>query len=82
MENQAAAWDAPSTEEEAHIKKSYQWLEKAALRDSRGTDHGSTRTGPEHQIHWSFSLQLQTVQRCSRDTNKNNQVDGIVPHMD
>ncbi|TWW77451.1 hypothetical protein D4764_12G0008410 [Takifugu flavidus] len=37
-------------EEVAHIKKTYQWLEKAGLkRQHKGTTHGCTRTGPEHQ---------------------------------
>ena len=32
------------------IEKKYQWLEKAGIRDSRGTDHGSTRTDLEPKI--------------------------------
>ena len=38
MEGQAAAWQLPATDEEmADIKKSYQWLEKAGLKDSTET---------------------------------------------
>ena len=35
MEGQAPAWHVPTTGEEvADIKESYQWLEKAGLKDS------------------------------------------------
>ncbi|KAF7643929.1 hypothetical protein LDENG_00230900 [Lucifuga dentata] len=53
----------------ADIMKSYQWLEKAGLKDSnRGSDHGSTRAGPQHQIHRGRGLPQQTGPTVQAET--------------
>lgn len=45
----------------AEIRKSYQWLEKAGLKDSREfPDHGSTTTGSEYKSDRSWDLPHQT----------------------
>ncbi|TWW64337.1 Tetraspanin-9 [Takifugu flavidus] len=59
-------------EEVADIEKTYQWLGKSQTeRQHRGTTHGCTRTGPEHQNNRGRGLpyqtrpQVQTVWRCT-----------------
>lgn len=51
-------------------EKSNQWLEKAGLKDSRGSYHGSTITSPKHQmdrgrVYHNRQNLVQAVQPCS-----------------
>ena len=46
--------------EVADIRKTYQWIERAGLKDSTEAHHGSTGTGLEHQSNRGPDLPHQT----------------------
>lgn len=51
-------------EEEVDIRKSYKWLEKAELKEHRGSDHGSTRTGLSTRAIEAGIYQTRQDPRC------------------